>query len=133
MSIPTITLLSRDNYDARYRIEGGDLADQWASGLRSGRVAWCEITIRNGSDYLGSFGGEVWPGAWPALFECGKGTAQTGPWTRVTAAGRAALDAALPERRRCRHCDATLGTTHDPICIVRQEAIPHVTIEWCTP
>ncbi len=92
MCMPTITRIKSIGGDERYRLEGGDLAPDWAASLRPDRVAWCEISIRDGSDYIGSFGGEVWPAAWPSLFECGKGTAQTGPWTRVTPAGRKALD-----------------------------------------
>lgn len=96
MNMPTVTRIeSKIPGCARYRLEGGDLREDWAASLRPGRTAWCEISIWDGSDLLGSFGGEVWPMAWPALFESGKGTSQTGPWTRVTPAGRAALAAAV--------------------------------------
>lgn len=98
MSAPTVTLV--DSWECRpdlgrrvYRLEGGTVAPGWA---REGRAPWCEITIwmPNPGGYLGAFGGEVWPMAWPELFECGRGTAQSGPWTRLTRAGWALIQEA---------------------------------------
>lgn len=71
---PVITILDfdGDRLRARLRVEGGDLAPAWASTLRDGRTPWCEVTVyldeEGGS--VGSFRGEVWPGAWPELFDC---------------------------------------------------------------
>lgn len=79
----------------RFRIEGGDLAPEWAESLRPGRSAWCEITLWHESENLGGYGGEVWPGAWPALFEPLRSTVLEGSGRiRLTAAGREALEAA---------------------------------------
>lgn len=97
-SVPRITLISRSDSLGRstYRLDGGTVAAGW---LRPGKEAWCEVTLydvcrREDGWYLTSFGGEVWPAAWPALFESGRGTAQTGPWTRLTSAGIAAFRSA---------------------------------------
>ena len=100
---PTITLL--DAHGAAYgepgrtrrcyRLEGGALAPQWAAEVREGEVAWCEISVWGDGDerHVGSYGGEVWPTAWPQLFV----PASThGAALRITPAGLAALDAALP-------------------------------------
>lgn len=97
MKLPSIRrLVSLPGSPARYRIEGGDLRGDWANSLRPARVAWCEFTIwgdARAGEPLGSYGGEVWPSAWPALF------ATPGPrgsaLIRLTAAGAEAL-AAVP-------------------------------------
>lgn len=130
MIMPSITRIGTDACGGtRYRLEGGDMAGGWA---RPGHLSWCEISVSRDSDYLGAYGGEVWPAAWPSLFETGRGTAQTGPWTRVTAVGKALLAAAPDERRRCRHCAALLGTAHDPICASLDGYPPgRVSHEWC--
>lgn len=97
---PTIRIVGRDDHRTCYRIEGGTLSAEWAASLRPGRVAWCEFTLYLGSDQLARYGGEVWPSAWPELFastatqEFPRGTAQSPAGLRLTAAGRAAVDAA---------------------------------------
>lgn len=98
---PTITLLSECGAargepgltNRRYRIEGGNLTPEWAKMVRPGNVAWCEISVwGDGADRsVGSYGGEVWPTAWPHLFLL-KGPRSSG--VRLTEAGLAALDAA---------------------------------------
>lgn len=93
---PTVTRLpERLSGCSRYRLEGGDLKADWAASVEErGTVAWCEITVWDGSDQLGSYGGEVWPGAWPELFECHRGSVQSGPFTIILPACRTLLDAA---------------------------------------
>jgi hypothetical protein len=49
-------------------IRGGDVAPSWAAELRVPRAAWCSVTLWNDGDHLASWGGEVWPAAWPQLF-----------------------------------------------------------------
>jgi len=81
----------------RYRIEGTDIAPEWAESLeRCARafpnderpaVPYCEFTVWNEGNQLGSYGGAVWPGAWSLFFESHRGTAQTGPYTLLTAEG----------------------------------------------
>lgn len=78
---------------ARFRIVGGSLANGWTA--REGKEAWCEVTV-HADGHVGAFGGEVWPSAWPLLFESLPSTAAEGSArVRATAAGREALDAAL--------------------------------------
>ena len=78
--------LEAPNRVGRYRIVGGSLAAGWKA--RDGREAWCEITVYQHGDELtlGSFGGEVWPAAWPALFVVGPRTIH-GQTTKVTERG----------------------------------------------
>lgn len=55
---------------ARLRLVGGDLAKM--TEVRKGREAWCEVVVwLSGDGETGgvrSFGGEVWPMAWPDIF-----------------------------------------------------------------
>ena len=83
---PTIVVIATEQHYTRYRIEGGDLTPDWAAYLRPARIAWCDFTIWHGSEYLGSYGGEVWPSAWPALFEPTKLAG-----FRLTTAGKVAI------------------------------------------
>jgi hypothetical protein len=88
----------------RFRIEGGTLRADWQDALdkRPG-PAWCEITVWEEdsgalSAHVGSYGGSVWPTAWPDLFQPIPGTVQYGSGgVRITDAGRALLVAALAE------------------------------------
>ncbi len=66
---PTILLLENKHGFRRYKLEGGTLADEWAKSLHPGRSAWCVITVRDFNTFVASYGGEVWPMAWPALFK----------------------------------------------------------------
>jgi hypothetical protein len=95
----TITRIDDGRFPAqhRYRIEGTDISPEWAESLeRRARafpneqrpaVPYCEFTIWYQGNQLGSYGGEVWPMAWPLLFESHRGTAQTGSYTLLTAKG----------------------------------------------
>jgi len=60
----------------RWKISGGDIAPEWR---RPGREPWCEFTLYVRDDevdvWLASYGGEVWPTAWPELFQAGRGAA----------------------------------------------------------
>lgn len=95
---PTITKMRSNAMDhPRYRIEGGDISPAWASAVQiTGRLAWCEFTLAPDGT-LGSYGGEVWPTAWPDLFETTgtpefpNGTAQFPAGLRLTAAGHRAV------------------------------------------
>ncbi len=95
---PTVTRIvepaqSGPEWRARYRVEGGELAPAWASAVRPGNVAWCEISVYP-DGVVGSYGGEVWPSAWPELFELrGPGTAQLPKWTVITDVFRALVGA----------------------------------------
>lgn len=100
---PTVTVLDFDRELGRLRIrlEGGTLAPSWeGSHARNGSLepAYCEITIWDDElRRVSSFGGSVWPAAWPQLFTCLKGTAQYGPHTLVTDLGVALIKEALGE------------------------------------
>jgi hypothetical protein len=81
----------------RYRIEGGEITAEWKAGLERRVRAFpnekidtepsCEFTIWHSGNQLGSYGGTVWPSAWPDLFESHRGSAQSGPFTLATAEG----------------------------------------------
>lgn len=92
----TITRLSDPGSgpgERRYRIEGGDLAPEFAALLRAEETPWCEVTLRS-NDTLSSYGGTVWPLAWPALFE----RVNAGTYyerTAVAAESRALFDLAV--------------------------------------
>jgi hypothetical protein len=100
MSKPiTVTRIDNGSFPAqhRYRIEGGEIAPEWSKSLRRSQAAfpgtgdletpWCEFTIWYQGNQLGSYGGSVWPSAWPQLFESHTGSAQSGPFTLATAEG----------------------------------------------
>lgn len=80
-----------------YRIEGCDISPEWVERLRRRDLAfkarkrsdipYCEFTVWYSGNQLSAYSGEVWPDAWPALFECCKGTAQTGSYVLLTAEG----------------------------------------------
>jgi len=82
----------------RYRIEGGDLAPEWAASVRRGRAAKCEIKTWRTTyavRHVGVWGGEVWPSAWPALFKALDASANFGAGGYlITEAGDALLRAA---------------------------------------
>jgi hypothetical protein len=102
MTAPTIKRLSDTITGCvRYRLEGGDLHEDWQKSLRPGESIWCEVSIWFDGDHIGSYGGTVWPLAWPAWFEGLPSSAQLGSGrVRLTAAGRAAFDGADPARRK---------------------------------
>lgn len=91
MSAPIVTLIgdfSKGLGWKRYRLEGGTLDPEWAASLRPDEVAWCEVTTTDGK-HLGSYGGSVWPGAWPDLFTPTR--IMGNPVTLITDAGKALL------------------------------------------
>jgi hypothetical protein len=94
-TLPRFVLLSRDGNRSRYRVIGGIIAGDWAKYARPGIPAWCEITVYDGDPRIASYGGEVWPMAWPELFDASRGSAQTGPQTWLTEAGLKALAGAV--------------------------------------
>lgn len=72
-----------------YRIVGWAVRSDWAAECaKRGAEPSCEFSIWSNSDQLGSYGGEAWPGAWPALFTCHRGSAQSGPYTLLTEVGK---------------------------------------------
>lgn len=81
----------------RFRVEGGTLRADWAASVRPGRVAWCEITVHDfdGAPWIGAFGGEVWPSAWPHLFAPQSNANGTRPSHCITDDGIVALQAAV--------------------------------------
>jgi hypothetical protein len=96
----TVTRIDDGAFPAqhRYRIEGGEIAPEWSKTLARRVVAfqgcaavdetpWCEFTIWYQGNQLGSYGGAVWPSAWPHLFESHRGSAQSGPFTLATDEG----------------------------------------------
>lgn len=66
-----ITLSKIWRYDGgftkTYRIVGEPTSHNWRIAAKF-KPAWCEFTIYNDGDQLSSYGGEVWPSAWPELF-----------------------------------------------------------------
>jgi hypothetical protein len=52
----------------QFEVRGGDVAPEWATTLRPPAAPWCEVTIWNEEPAVSTYGGEVWPGAWPVLF-----------------------------------------------------------------
>jgi hypothetical protein len=82
---PVISVIESNDTRTRYRIEGGEIAGGWK--VREGRQAWCEFTIYNDGNALASFGGEVWPGAWPDIFDVGPRSVH-GQTTTLTEKGR---------------------------------------------
>ena len=88
MTTPTVTLVDTTITGRKeFRIEGGDLANGWHA--RPGNIAWCNFSIYNGGEYICSYGGEVWLGAWPSLFQkLPDGSHGSGGY-RLTAAGQA--------------------------------------------
>jgi len=92
MNAPSIRKVKSDQFSAEYEICGGDLAPGW--DVRPGKAASCRFTIWHGRDTLGSYGGEVWPLAWPKFFEAIRPSVTMGSaGVRLTEAGMAALAA----------------------------------------
>jgi hypothetical protein len=100
MSKPIIvTRIDNDSFPEqhRYHIEGGEITAEWKASLERRVRAFpneridtepsCEFTIWHSGNQLGSYGGTVWPSAWPELFVSHKGSAQSGPFTLATAEG----------------------------------------------
>jgi hypothetical protein len=95
MNLPTVTNIT-SALDARlgcrtYLLIGGDVRADWLKGVHPPDAPWCEITVWSDLSQVGSYGGTVWPSAWPALFESHRGTAQSGPFTIITELGQELL------------------------------------------
>lgn len=58
----------RNHVRERFEIWGGDVTEEWAKSLRVPSAPWCAVTIWDEGDEIVGWGGEVWPGAYPALF-----------------------------------------------------------------
>lgn len=95
----------------RFRLVGEPEPDtEWTP--RPGNDPWCEITVWTNAGILhepdneslqptlGSYSGEVWPSAWPALFHWRQGSAQSGPSTRITDDGMNLLTQAIATHQR---------------------------------
>ncbi len=95
MKTPSIVILKRDDIHTRYHISGGEIAPEWTERLRPGEEPLCEFTLWGNDDRLSSYGGSVWPLAWPTLFAPVPASVSCGSAGIVlTAAGRAAVNAA---------------------------------------
>jgi hypothetical protein len=108
VSAPSIRLVSsNDVLVHRFRIEVAALEAGWASAhaehvaqeRAAGRAVeetpYCEITIWHQGNTIGSFGGNVWPGAWPALFVFDRGNPHSGPVTYLSEEGLRMVSDAL--------------------------------------
>lgn len=51
-----------------FRIVGEPEAESWRKSLRPDREPWCEVNMTK-DGHVTTYGGEVWPTAWPSLFE----------------------------------------------------------------
>ncbi len=117
---PDITVLSVFNGSLSWRslrIEGGTITPEWEAtskcascGASTATRPWCEFTLWLNKDgkidpRLGSFGGSVWPAAWPEIFHVGPPTIH-GQTTSLTERGLEMVRAA------CREFDRRV----DPSC-----------------
>lgn len=91
---PTVTFIDRNGEHASYRISGGEVAPEWRRSLRHGEAPWCEFTTWGSGPerHVGSYGGTVWPTAWPDLFVALPSSAAGGSGgVALTDAGAAAI------------------------------------------
>lgn len=81
-----------------FTLTGGTLAGSWGQAAH-GAEAWCKITVWDlggPSEHVGSYGGSVWPPAWPQWFVELPSSVQLGSGRiGLTDAGRVALLAAV--------------------------------------
>jgi hypothetical protein len=74
-------------------LTGGTISTAW--GRTDGRAAWCHLSVWDlggPSEHIGSYGGSVWPLAWPQWFVGLPSSAQLGSGRiALTDAGRKAL------------------------------------------
>lgn len=77
----TITHLTDGINKRRYRIVGAPESSKWT--VRPGQEPWCEVSLSADGTVL-TYGGELWPSAWPSLFTVGPRTIY-GQLTTVTA------------------------------------------------
>ncbi len=77
-------------YDScKYRFVGEPETEDWKASLKPGREPYCEVNIDN-RGVVRSYGGEVWPSAWPSLFQIGQPSIY-GVETKLTPKGAALL------------------------------------------
>lgn len=89
-----VTFLCRTPTGGRFRIVGEPEAENWKRLARPDREPWCEVdVVANGK--VTSFGGELWPSAWPSLFNVEK---YVSLGTTLTVKGRQTFNAALREK-----------------------------------
>jgi hypothetical protein len=76
-----------------YRLTGGVITAEWLEShtrfIQNSRHGmyeepYCDISVWHDGETLGSYSGTVWPSAWPSLFQCHRGSAQSGPYTTIT-------------------------------------------------
>lgn len=74
-----------------YRVDGGTVAPVWRRGNAR---PWMEFSVWNDDLKVSSYGGEVWPGAYPDYFTTGPQT-RDGKGVFLTPAGADAIRAAI--------------------------------------
>lgn len=78
-----------------FEIIGDPESQEWINAIRPPGSAWCSISLWD-EEHVGSYGGSVWPSAWPSLFRVvGRPGNQR---TLLTDAGREAMAAARGDR-----------------------------------
>ena len=102
---PTCTIIQRDGRDTvRIRLAGGSITPNWRESLdkRAARgdddTALCVMVVTHDEHgwHVRSYGGTVWPTAWPWLFEGLRPTvAEGGGRIRVTEEGAYFLNTTL--------------------------------------
>jgi hypothetical protein len=58
----------RNHVRERFEVWGGDIAEEWTKSLRVPSAPWCTVTIWDEGTQIVSYGGVVWPAAWPEVF-----------------------------------------------------------------
>lgn len=98
-----------NDYSKRFRISGGEIATDWKQaheeryGKDSDEIPYCEFTINNKEFlnqekmFISSYGGSVWPSAWPELFQSFTGSAYTGSFVLLTNQGRVMVKEAVKQ------------------------------------
>lgn len=108
---PTVLYLEQTAGDVpRFGIAGGTIESSWqksldeyvkrehAAGRKATGLPWCKVTVEIDGPYAGvvsSFGGSVWPGAWPALFTIAPQRPDGDGSTRLTDLGLELFKAAI--------------------------------------
>ena len=82
---PIVECLVVGDTRAEYKITGGTLEPSWAESHAKylaredkDEAPWCEFSIWYDGNQIGSYGGTVWPTAWPELFASLPPSAQLG-------------------------------------------------------
>lgn len=93
-----IELIASDTECKRYRLVAPPTNPKWAAEVREGQEPWCEFSVWTGGRRLGSYGGEVWPSAWPEWFLHTPNRYNGGAGFTLTDAGALLLNAAVSEQ-----------------------------------